>query len=180
MSNVPTHWPVTYKCGHKEKRDLSKVPPSKRAAAAASDFFATKAGKDKNGMVCTKCFNKEHKQFLRQIMLDTEQFETDHQLPELTGTDKQVSAGLVESARRDRCTVLADVVENTDDSAAVLDAARSLTWAGWWVNTLGYKLRTKFEYGTDEYVELITDGAEQEAKREDHHIESENPHDWKG
>lgn len=184
---IPTSFPVKYKCGHTEQRDLSNVAASKRSQLAESDFFATKAGSDDDGMVCNKCFKETRKvdkeAFLRQLMLDTEAFENQHVLPELTGTEKQVSSGLIESARRDRFTVLEAILESEDfedrrDDA--LSAARTLTWGGWWTNQLGYKeRRITNNYGPEEYLELILDGAEQEAKREPSvRIEAENPHDW--
>lgn len=183
---IPTTFPVKYKCGHTEKRDLSKVAASKRRQLAESDFFATKAGKNDDGLVCKKCFNAERESdtetFLRQLMLDAEAFEAEHELPELTGTDKQISSGLVESARKDRFTVL-DAIATDDDHfeqfPAALEAARSLTWGGWWTNNLGYKIRKDNEYGPEEYIELIIDGAAEEAKREPREqISPENPHDW--
>lgn len=183
---IPTVFPVKYKCGHTEKRDLSRVAPSKRKQLAESDFFATKAGKNDDGMVCKKCFNAERENdteaFLKQLMLDTEAFEAEHGLPGLTGTDKQLSSGLVESARKDRFTVL-DTIANDEEYAdqfpTVLEAAHSLRWGGWWTNNLGYKTRKDNEYGPEEFVELIIDGAEEEAKREpSERAEPENPHDW--
>lgn len=188
MSKIPTHYPVKYKCGHTAKRDLSKVPPSRRAQAAQSDFFATKAGKDGDGMVCPRCFtaSREHDRdaFLNQLMLDTEAFEVEHHMPSLEGTEKMVTSGLITSARRDRYSVLDEILghETGTDADTILTAARSLTWAGWWATNLGYKTRTQLEYGPEEYVELITDGAAEEAKRDARdttaRITSENPHDW--
>lgn len=183
---IPTVFPVKYKCGHTEKRDLSNIPASKRRQLANSDFFATVAGPNDDGMVCRKCFNaaqgRDTEAFLAQLMLDAESFEAEHDLPELTGTDKQVSSGLVESARRDRFSVLDEIAQNeayTDQLPAVLTAARTLTWGGWWTNELGYKIRKAAEYGPEEYIELIIDGAEQEAKKDrSERIEPENPHDW--
>jgi hypothetical protein len=188
MSKIPTHYPVKYKCGHTAKRDLSKVPPSRRAQAAQSDFFATRAGKNGDGMVCPRCFaasrENDRSAFLNQLMLDTEAFEEEHQMPSLEGTEKMVTSGLITSARRDRYSVLDEILrhESTDtdtDTDKILTAARSLTWAGWWTTNLGYKTRTQLEYGPEEYVELITDGAAEEAKRyTTDRITNENPHDW--
>lgn len=188
MSKIPTHYPVKYKCGHTVSTDLSKIPPSKRAAAARSDFYETRAGKDNDGMVCPNCFKKQRKTdttaFLNQLMLDAETFEEEHQLPDLTGTDRMISSGLVEGARRDRYSVLSlllgDDSEYPEDRQSILDAAQSLTWAGWWVNNLSFKTRKDNDYGQEELYTLVIDGAEQEAKREDSNdrITSENPHDW--
>lgn len=187
MSKIPTHYPVKYKCGHTRKRDLSKLPASRRAEASRSNWFATKAGKNGDGMVCPDCF-KTHNEantqaFLNQLMLDTEAYEEEHGLPALEGTEKMVTSGLVTSARRDRYSVLAEVTAPDSDYAAQTDeivaAARTLTWAGWWATNLGYKIRTTNEYGPEEYVELINDGAAEEAKRDKtDRIVTENPHDW--
>lgn len=187
MSKIPTHYPVKYKCGHSASTDLSKVPPSRRAQAARSDFYATKAGKDKDGMICPNCFKKQRtadtESFLNQLMLDTEAFETAHDLPDLEGTDRMVSSGLVESARRDRYTVLSTLLgedsEYPDNRDDVLGAAQSLTWAGWWANTLSYGIRKDNDYGQEEFYTLVIDGAEQEAKRDkSDRVVAENPHDW--
>lgn len=59
---IRTVFPVKYKCGHTEKRDYSKVATSKRRQLAESDFFATKAGKNDDGLVCKKCFNPDRHQ----------------------------------------------------------------------------------------------------------------------
>lgn len=187
MSRIPTLLPVKYKCGHTEKRDLARIAPSKRRAAASSDFWATRAGRDGTGLVCRKCFDSaksvDREQRMRQWMLDIEQFETEHQLPDLRGTEKQHNAGLVDSARRDRHTVLTAVLDDEtteypEQRADVLEAAKALTRAGWWTNNLGFKIRTDADYGQDEYVELIFDGAREIDENPTEHIENENPHDW--
>lgn len=187
MSKIPTHYPVKYKCGHTASTDLSKVPPSRRAQAARSDFYATKAGKDQKGMICPNCFKKQRKSdtesFLNQLRLDTEAFETAHDLPDLEGTDRMVSSGLVESARRDRysvlSTLLGDDTEYPDNREEVITAAQSLTWAGWWANTLSYGIRKDNDYGQEEFYTLVIDGSEQEAKRDKtERVVAENPHDW--
>lgn len=187
MSKIPTHYPVKYKCGHTKLRDLSAVPPSRRAEAAHSDFFATKAGKNHAGMVCDDCFadkrREDTKTYLAQLMLDAEAFEEEHTLPALEGTDRMVASGLVDGARRDRfivlSTLLGDDSDYPDQTSKILEAAKALTWAGWWANTLSYGVRKTNDYGQEEFYELVIDGAEQEAKR-DHseRISSENPHDW--
>lgn len=187
MSKIPTHYPVKYKCGHTATRDLSAVPPSRRAQASRSDFFATKAGKDENGMVCPSCFKKDRaadtETYLNQLMLDAEAFEKDHDFPDLEGTDRMVSSGLVEGARRDRYTVLAALLgedsEYPSDREQILAAAQALTWAGWWVNTLSYRIRKDNEYSQEEFYTLVIDGAAEEAKRDrSERIVAENPHDW--
>lgn len=190
MSGIPTMWPVKYKCGHTEKRDLSKVPPSKRKAAAGSDFWSTKAGPNDDGMVCSKCFKEQTaedtEKRTRQWMLDIAAFEDEHQLPELTGTDKQISSGLVDSARKDRYTVLTELLDddNPDQAAQqVIEAARALTRAGWWTNNVGFKTRKDLDYGPEEYAELILDGAQQavtDADSDRETVTAENPFDWDG
>lgn len=182
---IPTHYPVKYKCGHTVKTDLSKIPASRRAEAARSDFYVSRA-RDGKGMDCPRCFKKnatvDKEQFLKQLMLDTVAFEEEHELPDLTGTDKMVSSGLIDSARRDRFTVLsmiADDADHADDWSSILTDTQSLTWAGWWVNNFSYKIRKENETTAEDVVELIHDGAEQEANqpRTDAYA-TENPHDW--
>jgi len=116
-------------------------------------------------------------------MLDIDQFEIDFQLPDLTGTEKQHNAGLVDSTRRDRHTVVTallddETTEYREQREEILEAAKSLTRAGWWTNNLGFKVRTDSEYGHDEYVELIFDGAREIDESPAEHIEYENPLDW--
>ena len=187
MSKIPTTLPVKYKCGHTEKRDLSGVSPSKRRAAANSDFWATRAGKDGTGLVCRKCFDatreEDKEQRMRQWMLDIDEFETQLSLPALTGSEKQHSSGLVDSARRDRHTILTELLDEQDSHYPeqhddILTAAHALTRAGWWTNNLGFKTRTTSEYGPEEYLELLFDGARDAAERAEEYIETENPHDW--
>lgn len=187
MSKIPTHYPVKYKCGHSASTDLSKIPPSKRAQAARSDFFAAKAGKDKNGMICPSCFKKQrasdNERYRNQLMLDAESFEHEHGLPALEGTDRMVSSGLVEGARIDRYSVLSALLgedsQYPDNREEILDATQTLTWGGWWVNTLSYRIRKDNDYGQEEFYTLVIDGAEQEAKREQSDpVVAENPHDW--
>ncbi|HIW98575.1 MAG TPA: hypothetical protein H9871_00360 [Candidatus Nesterenkonia stercoripullorum] len=191
MSKIPTHFPVTYKCGHTEKRDLSAIPVSRRKQAAASDFWSTKAGRDGDGLICGSCFNqtreKDKEDFLRQLMLDVESFEQERQLPELEGSPKQQESGLIDSARRDRYAVLSALLspeesEHPEKKDEVLEAAAVLTRAGWWTDNLSYKDRNSLEYGQDEYLEFLLDGAEQQRRRSDdgERIETENPHDWDG
>lgn len=189
MSKVPTQWPVKYKCGHTERRDLSNVPPTKRRRAAESDFWSTKAGRAGDGLVCKKCFGAERsqdkEQRMRQWMLDIEQFESDHDLPKLQGTLRQLDSGLVDSARRDRHSVLSALLDDEETEyperrEEILAAVHTLNRAGWWTGNLGFNTRRDFDYGQEEYVELVLDGAQQEAKREDARIENENPHAWAG
>lgn len=182
---IPTHYPMKYKCGHTVKTDLSKIPASKRAAAAQSDFYVSRA-RDGKGMDCPRCFQKnsaaDKEQFLKQLMLDTIAFEDEHGLPELTGTEKMISSGLIDSARRDRFTALAMVADDenyADDWAGIITDTQSLTWAGWWVNNFSYKVRKANDTTSEDVVELIRDGAEQEATRpQTDAYATENPHDW--
>lgn len=189
---IPTTWSVKYACGHSAKRDLSNFAPSKRKSAAAT-FFKDRAN-DGKGMVCPKCFKEQgagdREKFLNQLSLDAAQFATEHDLPELTGTDKQVASGLVESAKRDRFVVLDELLdpersEYPGDSEIILASARRITRAGWWTNNLGYKARKEEEYGQEEFKELIIDGAQEQIKYEQalaerEHIEPENPFEWAG
>lgn len=181
---VPTTWPVKYKCGHTEKRDLSRVPASRRREAANSTFWATKAGKDGDGLVCTKCFNEHREankdQWRRQLLIDSEQFSTDHDLPELTGTEKQQQSGLVDSAQIDRFTVLSSIIDELNESEAetAIEAAKAITRAGWWTNNVGYTARKELELDATDLSELIVEEAENTDTAE--YIDTENPHDWDG
>lgn len=191
--SIPTKFPVKHRCGHSPLIDLANNPneklnrgPTKRAGFA--NWLSDKWAEPENGQDCPTCFkekrgaNKEVDE--RQWMLDIEEFETKYALPELRGTDKMIESGLVISASKDRYSVLSELFneersEHMDKHGELLDAARSLDWAGFWTNHLGFKIRKDREYGQDEFVALVLDGAEEESKRQanksDKFIETENP-----
>lgn len=187
-------FPIKHKCGHTQsinlatnKNDKLNRGPVDRPGFAK--WLSDAWGDSENGRDCPKCFKASRLQDSelneRQWMLDIEEFETKYHLPELRGTEKMQSSGLVDNARKDRFAVLGtlfDPDESThmDQHGELLSASRELGWAGFWATHLGVKVRREHEYGQDEYVTLIVDGAAAEAQRKDRfkdsgHIETENP-----
>lgn len=192
---IPTKFPVKHKCGHSPLIDLANNRndklnrgPTKREGFAT--WLSEKWSDPDDGRDCGKCFkasrNKDTELNERQWMLDIEEFDTKYQLPELRGTEKMIDSGLVDSARKDRYSILSllfdsEQSQHTDKHGDLLDASRVLDWAGFWTNHLGFKVRKDRDYGQDEFVEILIDGAAEEAKRKEsatdgEHIETENPY----
>ena len=190
---IPTKWPIDHRCGHTVKIDLKQKyskGPSEREGFA---HWASKAWSDpEKGRDCPDCFKQKRQVDFNQWMLDVEEFEQRYILPELRGSEKQFSSGLIDSARRDRHSVISELFDpersgHMDKHGSLLDAVRVLDHVNWWTNNLGFKVRKERNYGQDEAVELILDGAEVEAQRQaaqqqpgSEYIESENPHHWDG
>lgn len=191
---IPAKFSIKHKCGHTQLIDLANNRNDKlnRGPTKREDFAGWLSGvwsDPETGRDCTECFKAANRKDAdlneRQWMLDIEDFETKYSLPALRGTEKMVSSGLVDSARKDRYTVLSvlfdsDESEHMDKHGDLLDASRTLDWAGFWVTHLGFKVRKTRGYGQTENVEILLDGANEEAQKKqrlaDHeHIETENP-----
>lgn len=137
---------VKYKCGHQEDADLSHIPAGRRKAHAY--------GLSKN-RVCKSCFTKTQKKDTAdwlakknaQELLDADQFEEEHQLLALQGSEKQVPWGT-----RERHHLLAAALElhkEAGESAdQILEAARLITRAGWWIDAAGTEDEDVFELVT--------------------------------
>ena len=111
---IKTKLPIEFSCGHTETVDLARVPAGRRKAHAFG------LGKNR---VCTSCFRKKSAEDLelqnRQTLLDADQFAQEHDLPDLTGSDKQVNW-----ATRVRYQVLSDVLvsdETPDQHQQITD-----------------------------------------------------------
>lgn len=151
---IATKLPITFTCGHSETKDLASTPAGKRKAKAY--------GLGKN-FVCTKCFRSSNQQALdkdnRQQLIDAQAFEEEHGFPELTGSAKQASW-----ATRHRYQVLSEVLDSDDESPSgqatpeqVIDAAKTLTRAGWWLDNT-----TDKGLDVDDLIELITTAIDHE------------------
>jgi hypothetical protein len=89
---IATSLSIKYKCGHTQATDLSAIPAGRRKSHAY--------GLGKNG-ICGRCFSKDNAEgraaFLAQrnaqALAEAESFENDHQIPPLTGSEKQLSWG---------------------------------------------------------------------------------------
>lgn len=162
---IPTKPKIKYTCGHTETRDLSGTPAGKRKSKA--NWFG-------QNQTCSKCFKESRKgqdqQDTNQRALDAQSFAEEHELPELTGSDKQVFwAGLV------RHEVLAAVIEAQERIDEALPAAQQITWAGWWMENLAWNVQKEDELETEDFAELILTGPQAQAERDETHPESENP-----
>lgn len=156
---IKTALPIAFSCGHTETVDLAHVPAGRRKNHAFG------LGKNR---VCTKCFKTQGAADLdklnRQTLLDATEFEQEHELPELTGTEKHLNW-----ATRIRYQVLAAVLEEQDEETAseAFAAARALTRSGWWIDNCADK-----DLDTDDHLELITTADESDQPAS---IETENP-----
>lgn len=136
---IATSLSIKYKCGHSQSTDLSKVPAGRRKQHAYG------LGKNR---VCGRCFtngNAEGREkFLAernaQTLAEAESFENDHDIPPLTGSEKQLSWG-----HRSRYEILAKALEEltagedasmteADFETRILVPARSVLRASWWID----------------------------------------------
>ncbi|QCU77947.1 hypothetical protein E7744_06940 [Citricoccus sp. SGAir0253] len=158
---IATKLLVQFKCGHAEAKDLESTPPGKRKAKAF--------GLGKN-FVCSRCFKALRRDELdrhnRDLLVQAQGFEEDHGLPELSGSEGQVPW-----ATRLRYQVLTDLIEAADshrpvfDPGQVIEVAKSLVRAGWWIdNTRDPDLTV------DDLLTLITTAID-----EDDLVATENP-----
>ncbi|MCD0174039.1 hypothetical protein [Micrococcus luteus] len=161
---IKTKLPIEFSCGHTETVDLARVPAGRRKAHAFG------LGKNR---VCTRCFRKKSGEDLelqnRQALLDADQFAQEHDLPDLTGSDKQVNW-----ATRVRYQVLSDVLDSDEtpeqqaQASRVVAAARELTRAGWWLDNT-----TDKDLTVGDFCELILTA--DESSNDVERIETENP-----
>jgi hypothetical protein len=136
---IKTVWPVTYTCGHIEDRDLSDKPAGKRAASGR--WYG-------EHLVCGKCFKKDsgssESEKERDASHEAEAEELRAEavrdgLPvDLVGTDKQVPWALRIRGEliRGAYTTLVETEQMTDTEfqVSVLEAARPLDRARWWID----------------------------------------------
>ena len=129
---VQTHYDITFTCGHTETRNLSDRPAGKRASFAK--WLA------RNGE-CVDCWKKEHKDDRRLEQLYVAAANAKKlELPELEGSEKQLAWAPI--FRNDLIIdAHSDLTEGEDASmteeefdARILTPARSITYAGWWMD----------------------------------------------
>lgn len=158
---IATALPVQFKCGHSETKDFSSTPPGKRKAKAF--------GLGKN-FVCSRCFKASRREDLerqnQEVLIHAQGFDEEHGLPELTGSDKQIRF-----ATRIRYQVLSDIITTAENDRQsfepeqVVDAAKSLVRAGWWLDNT-----TEKHLNVDDLITLITTAID-----EDDLVGTENP-----
>lgn len=164
---IATSLSIKYKCGHSQSTDLSKVPAGRRKSHAFG------LGKNR---VCGRCFadgNAEGcEKFLAernaQTLAEAESFENDHDIPPLTGSEKQLSWG-----HRSRYEILSKALEELtagedasmsedDFETRILVPARSVLRASWWIDNQDSK--------AEDIEELVSTAVD-----EDDVVETENP-----
>lgn len=158
---VATKYKIKFTCGHSEVKDLATSPAGKRANKA------TWMGKN---FTCSKCFKAKGQEELAkdnaELLAEAEVFEDENELPELEGSEKQIPW-----ATRVRYQTLAAGLEylegNNEQIDEVLEAARTLTKSGWWID---YK-----DMDADEVYEVVTTGAVTAKQKAAENIETENP-----
>lgn len=132
---VQTHYEVTFTCGHTETRDLSDRPAGKRASFAK--WLA------RNGD-CVDCWKKEHKDDRRLAQLEVAASNAKKlELPELEGSEAQLAWAPI--FRNDLIIGAHSDLTEGDDAAMteeefdtrILTPARSITYAGWWMDNSG-------------------------------------------
>lgn len=129
---VKTHWDVTFKCGHTENRDLTSKPAGKRASFAS--WLSTQDE-------CTACWRENHKDELHAQRKALAERNQEHLgLPDLDGTEAQLEWA---SIFRNNLIIKAheelvddgDMAEE-DFEARILEPARTITRAGWWMDNI--------------------------------------------
>lgn len=164
---VKTKFSITHTCGHARTRDLSSIPAGKRKSRAK--WYG-------ENQTCPDCFKAEKQQQQatdsNQRALDAQEHAEHHSLPELEGTEKQVYWASVV-----RHEAVSEAVEHADPAQQqeILDAARQITWAGWWMDNLSWSEREEQNMDAHDFAELILTGPAAQAERDQTHVESENP-----
>ncbi|MBB5748031.1 hypothetical protein [Micrococcus sp. TA1] len=158
---IPTTLSIQFKCGHSETKDLASTPAGKRKARAF--------GLGKN-YVCSRCFkasrSDDFDKYKQELLIQAQGFEEDHGLPELTGSEEQVRW-----ATRLRYQRLTDLIEAAEthqpafDAEHVIEVAKSLVRAGWWIDNTKEK-----DLEVDDLLTLITTAVD-----EDDLVATENP-----
>ncbi|WP_112235313.1 hypothetical protein [Kocuria sp. BT304] len=129
---VQTQYEITFTCGHTETRDLSDRPAGKRASFAK--WLARKGE-------CTDCWKTEHKDDRRLERLDVAAGNAKKlELPELEGSDAQLAWApifrndLIIEAHSDLTEGEDPAMTEEEFDARILTPARSITYAGWWMD----------------------------------------------
>lgn len=133
---IAREWEVDYACGHSELRDLSDIPAGKRAGRAewltkqqCFDCF-----KAKNGTKMSKEIAAERAAELAEAEADAER----QSLAVLRGSEKQVTWAIKVryEMMRDAYATLVEggALSEADYDAQVIDRARQIDLAHWWID----------------------------------------------
>lgn len=145
---------IDHKCGHSEERDLSAKPAGERRRYAS--WLA--------GQKCTGCWRKssdrkQSKEFTADKAAKLEEARADQErfgLPILTGSEKQAEWGLtsrhalLHTAYSEQ--VEAGVMSEDEFDLQILEPAKRIDFAGWWIDNR--------ESSTAELMELVSDPGE--------------------
>jgi len=136
--SVATAWPITYKCGHTEDKDLSFKPAGDRAG-----YAKWAAGK----LTCSACFAKAPKSVPAAVAAAraseaeaATSWAQKYDLPPFVGSECQVAWAirsrhtLIQSAYDVHVTV--GEWDETDFEERVLEPARLLDRPSWWIDNL--------------------------------------------
>lgn len=136
---IKTIWPVTYTCGHTEPRDLSDRPAGKRAGAAK--WFG-------EHLTCTPCFANSNSSGESDAERDARhakeaaerraEAERDGLPVDLVGSEKQIDWALRvrQQLLHGAYTALVEEgdLDDADYEATVLEPARPIDRARWWID----------------------------------------------
>jgi hypothetical protein len=164
---IATSLSIKYKCGHTQATDLSAIPAGRRKSHAYG------LGKNR---ICGRCFSKDNAEgraaFLAQrnaqALAEAESFENDHEIPPLTGSEKQLSWGtrtryeLLSKAFEDLTVGDEALMTYEEFEARILAPSRNVLRASWWIDNK--------EAEVEDIEELVST-----AVTEDDRVESENP-----
>lgn len=162
--SIPTSYEIEHKCGHSDTKDLSEVPAGDRAGRAS--WLASRP--------CTACFvknsdrklSKEYQAERDALAQAARDDQEQSRLPILTGSTKQADWGtraryeLLRGAYAE--LVEASDMDDADWDAQILEPARRISRAGWWIDNR--------EATPSMLVELLADPGKIESG-----IENENP-----
>lgn len=129
---IPTHFDITFTCGHTEKRDLSAKPAGKRKTFAK---WLSHNGE------CIRCWKENHKDERRlQQMQIAESNAQKLDLPQLDGSKSQLEWApifrndLIIQAHSDLTEGEDAPMSDDEFEERIMVPARKITRAGWWMD----------------------------------------------
>lgn len=140
---IKTHYEIKFSCGHKETKDLSDRPAGKRAS------FAKWAERQK----CSKCYRQEGMETHRaEQLVDADAFAERCQLEALQGSDAQLKWAPIFRhrilGRAHELLVMEQGVTEEEFDERILNFARKISRAGWWMDQV--------EAEAEDVEELVT------------------------
>lgn len=96
--------------------------------------------------------------------LEAARFQHQHELPELEGLNKRVRWASI--VRHETVSAVLASDDDDIDAARVLEAAREITWSGWWLDNLGWQESHRHGYGPRKFAQLIIAGVVVQQERD--------------